>query len=114
MKNRYAVNNGLIGGTDNSYTAVEWYETDDTLLCHESGEPLWKIDKGKHKARTQSEIENGTIYIAKHNAGIDANIQGIVLSKLDIIVDYISKINGTPQAIKDIDAAVKAEKAKKK
>ena len=58
MKNRYKIENNIIKELDASYTAPEFYLTDDNLqVTNENGIPQYKIVGGVHVSRSQSEID---------------------------------------------------------
>jgi hypothetical protein len=115
MKNRYAVNNGIITGIDSAFIYPEFYETDDNIQCfNDDGVPQYKIAKGKHVLRTQSEIESDPIYIEKYNAGIKKKLDEIDLKSVRSMREYIASKSDAPKFIKDHEAEAKAERDKLK
>ena len=57
-KNRYKIENNIITELDCSYTAPEFYLTDDNLqVTNENGILQYKIVGGVHVSRSQSEID---------------------------------------------------------
>ena len=58
MKNRYKVESTIITGSDASFTAPEFYETDENLQVeNENGIYLWKIVDNILTARSSAEID---------------------------------------------------------
>lgn len=113
MKIRYKVENNLIVGQDMSFLSPECYETDDNLQCfHESGAPLYKLDKGVHKLRTQAELEADDKYKAWMNKPTLAKMQEIDTLSIAEIRKYIAGLIQAPQAIKDLEAQYQTEAAK--
>ena len=61
MKNRYRIENGIITGTDWSYTATTVYETDENLITHnKDGAPLYKVSGKSLVPLSSAEIAANT------------------------------------------------------
>lgn len=115
MKNRYKIENGIITGSDNSYTAETFYLTDDNLqVLNADGVPQYKIDKGVHKHRTKTEIEADPIFIEKYNAVIKRKLIEIDNKTIRSLREYISTKSDAQQILKDHEAEAKAEREKLK
>jgi hypothetical protein len=115
MKNRYEVENGIITGIDCAYIAASFYETDENLqVKNADGVNQYKIDKGKHKLRTQSEIEGDPVYIESFNKQIKSKLIDIDSASIRSIREYISSKSDAPQILKNHEAEAKAERAKLK
>lgn len=113
MKNRYAVTNNIIAGLDNACLSETPYFTDDNLQClHESGAPLYKLDKGVHKLRTQAELEADDKYKAWMNKPTLAKMQEIDTLSIAEIRKYIAGLVQAPTAIKTLEAQYQTEAAK--
>lgn len=115
MKNRYKVLNNIIISVDNSFAAETFYETDEYLMVGNSdGVPQYKIVKGNHVLRTQSEIESDQIYIEKYNSDIKRKLNEIDMASIRSMREYIASKSDAPQFIKDHEAEAKAEREKLK
>ena len=65
-KNRYKIINNIVHGLDGSFTAEEYYETDENLqTTDDNGIWRYKIVNGNHVLRSQEEIDADYLPIYK-------------------------------------------------
>lgn len=115
MKNRYTVVDGIITCMDGAHTCATPYFTDENLQCqHESGEPLYKVDKGKHVLRSQAELESGEKYKEWANQPVLAKMTEIDEASIAEIRKWIAGKADASAALKNLEQEYQAEKGKLK
>ena len=115
MKNRYKVENNIITGSDNSYTAKEFYLTDDNLqVINDNGVPQYKVMDGKHELRTKAEIEADAKYISKSNQQILSELKNINDNSIELMREFIVTLKDCPAALITLNNDYKTKKAQLK
>lgn len=89
MKNRYKVENNIITDSDASYSASEFYLTDETLqVKNADGSCRYKIVAGDHVLRSQAEIENDSTFLNAYKKEVWKELYGTLKDNLfEIIVN---------------------------
>jgi len=107
-KNRYKVENNIIIGLDASYTAEEFYETDDNLqTLNTDGSYKFKISDGIHVERTQSEIESDSTFLNKYKKNTWKELFQLLKDNLFEII--VSRRDGGDTGFDFDDVTVKAK-----